>query len=285
MRGMDPEAWPAPVSAASSAPSGAPSGDQHDVGLTTFISRVLFSDARQIARPERVAQRLEEAIEVGLMLEGERLPTESQLADEVGAGISTLRQALAILRTRGLVTTRRGRGGGSFVTLPVRDGSEAELPHAPLMRGRLARFTLVELTELDAHRRAISGMSAALAAERALPVEIEALRFRLQQIESAAGTSTRRRADTQLAVETAAAAQSAVLAEREMVLRSVLGDLLWWSLGEDEFADTVATKRAVIDAVEAADGLQARSLTEELIVKDTRRLVAARIRLVEDGAT
>ena len=51
-----------------------------NVGLTSLTSRVLFGGAIQMARPDLVAQRLAEAISVGLLLDGERLPSARELA-------------------------------------------------------------------------------------------------------------------------------------------------------------------------------------------------------------
>ena len=253
------------------------------MGLTTFISRVIFGEARQLARPDQIAQRLEEAICVGLILDGERLPTETQLAEEVGAGVSTLRQALAILRTQGLVETRRGRGGGSFVRV-ARPGGGAELPHEHLLRARLMRFTIVELTQLGDQRRAVSGTAAALAAERALPVEIDALDSRVAQLAAAADPSARRRADTQFGVEVAAAGQSPALAEREMQLRSVLGDLLWWRVPDERVRQRIEVTRALVAAVRAGDAGAARDGAESLIAEQTATLVRAHLAVLREQA-
>ena len=50
-----------------------------------------------------------------MLAPGERLPSEVELAAQLGVAPMTLRQALQILRAAGFVETRRGRTGGSFV--------------------------------------------------------------------------------------------------------------------------------------------------------------------------
>jgi GntR family transcriptional regulator, transcriptional repressor for pyruvate dehydrogenase complex len=73
---------------------------------------------RQIDSPSRVDEvtdRLVTAIAIGEYLPGARLPVERDLAAALGAGRMTVRAALARLVERGLLQTRRGRGGGSFV--------------------------------------------------------------------------------------------------------------------------------------------------------------------------
>src|SRR5438445_33045 len=82
------------------------------------------------------------------------------------------------------------------------------------------------------HRAAISGAAARLAAERALPDEVEGLRAQAARLRTAETVSERRRADTQFTLGVAAAAQSTQLAGEEMRLRAELGDLLWFDLGE-----------------------------------------------------
>jgi DNA-binding FadR family transcriptional regulator len=49
------------------------------------------------------------------VLPGARLPVERDLAASLAAGRMTVRAALARLVERGLLETRRGRGGGSYV--------------------------------------------------------------------------------------------------------------------------------------------------------------------------
>jgi GntR family transcriptional repressor for pyruvate dehydrogenase complex len=63
---------------------------------------------------------------MGLLNPGERLPPESVMAEHLGVSPLTLRQSLAVLQSKGLLGTRRGRGGGSYVAgvLPVRDGRD-----------------------------------------------------------------------------------------------------------------------------------------------------------------
>src|SRR6266576_1204176 len=86
--------------------------------LTTVRARTLFTPLDTGGRADTVTRRLAQAIRLGLLLDGERLPAESQLAGQLGVSTVTLREALATLRTMGLVETRRGRGGGSFVRAP-----------------------------------------------------------------------------------------------------------------------------------------------------------------------
>ena len=57
-----------------------------------------------------IADRLRERIESGSIPPGTLLPTESALTSEFRASRGTVRQAIAVLREEGLVTTEHGRG-------------------------------------------------------------------------------------------------------------------------------------------------------------------------------
>src|SRR5581483_940462 len=126
--------------------------------LTTVRARALFTPLDAGGRAGTVTRRLAKAIRLGLLLDGERLPAESDLAAQLSVSTVTLREALAALRTMGLGETRRGRAGGSFVRAPADD-------HHP---GRLERplrlLSVHEITDIGDHRAAIAGAAAWLAA-------------------------------------------------------------------------------------------------------------------------
>src|SRR5258705_5122631 len=67
------------------------------------------------SRVDEITDRLITAIAIGEYLPGARLPVERDLATSLGAGRMTVRAGLARLLERGLLETRRGRGGGSYV--------------------------------------------------------------------------------------------------------------------------------------------------------------------------
>lgn len=64
---------------------------------------------------ETVARRVvEEIVSRGLTV-GDKLPQESAMAEQLGVGRETLREGLRLLETQGLITVRRGPGGGPIV--------------------------------------------------------------------------------------------------------------------------------------------------------------------------
>ncbi len=66
-------------------------------------------------RPARVADEIKEwVVEQGLR-RGDRLPGETELIERFGMSKGTIREAMRILEAQGLIETRTGPGGGSFV--------------------------------------------------------------------------------------------------------------------------------------------------------------------------
>jgi DNA-binding FadR family transcriptional regulator len=64
---------------------------------------------------EAAIEHLTEAIEHARLRHGDRLPSESELAAGLGISKPTLRQALRVLELSGLLTVKRGKGGGIVV--------------------------------------------------------------------------------------------------------------------------------------------------------------------------
>jgi GntR family transcriptional regulator, transcriptional repressor for pyruvate dehydrogenase complex len=96
----------APARAAAKAAISNRDGGLGQPGLT--VSRI---------RPayQQVADQLREFIVSGALSPGDRLPVEAELASVFGVSRSTIREALRLLSSRGLIHTVRGVAGGTFV--------------------------------------------------------------------------------------------------------------------------------------------------------------------------
>lgn len=73
---------------------------------------------RSMKTSERVAREIVGQILDNELPEGTKLPNEKQLVDALGIGRTTLREALRLLETRGVITIRSGPGGGPVVRRP-----------------------------------------------------------------------------------------------------------------------------------------------------------------------
>jgi DNA-binding FadR family transcriptional regulator len=131
--------------------------------VESLVRRTVFTPIRHGSAVAETVARLGQAIAVGLLRPGDQLPRETELARSLGISVVTLREALAILREAGLVETRRGRSGGTFVnrTLP----RTVALPSSSLPPE-------AELRDFCDYRLVIEGGAAALAAERATDEQI-----------------------------------------------------------------------------------------------------------------
>jgi len=66
-------------------------------------------------RPMRIAEEIKDWIVTRGLKPGDRLPGERELIDRFQASKGTIREALRVLETQGLVRSRTGPGGGTFV--------------------------------------------------------------------------------------------------------------------------------------------------------------------------
>lgn len=67
-------------------------------------------------RPHQVAEAIKQSILSDAMLPGDRLPQEPTLIERFQVSKGTVREALKILETQGIIRTRTGPGGGAFIT-------------------------------------------------------------------------------------------------------------------------------------------------------------------------
>lgn len=222
---------------------------------------------------QTVSRQLADAINLGLFAVGEQLPAESTLAGQLGVSTVTLRDALATLRRKGLVETRRGRNGGSFVVGPT------TLP-ADRLSGRLRELSVVELRDLSDEWTAVSGAAARFAAARASDDEVAHLRSLADELADAADVVGRVRANSRFGIELALASQSERLTRAEVRLQAESGELLWAVTDSPlDPTDVAADLHRIADAVAAEDELAARDLAEQRTRQNVRWLIGAHLEL------
>ncbi|MGZ8804533.1 MAG: FadR/GntR family transcriptional regulator [Microbacterium sp.] len=233
---------------------------------------VVFAPLDGTGRAELVEQRLTDAIVSGVLRDGERLPSESELSRSLGVALVTAREALEGMRDRGLVTTRRGRDGGSFVTY---DREAA----ARMLESRVRGHSRIELRDLALHVSAIAGTAAEIAADRASHDDTETL-LAIHEGGDLSTAGGARRALGRFQLEVAAISQSPRLVREEVRLQSEAGPLLWLCLREQEYRDhSAASRTRVIDAIRAVDPVAARAATIDQVTAALEWLVDEKVRL------
>jgi len=253
----------------------------------------LISPLAAAGRADEVVQRVSQAIQLGLFVDGEQLPPETEFAGQLGVSAMTLREALASLRQQGLVETRRGRTGGTFVRRPAS-------PPVDLLRERLRGMTTSALRDLTDEQFAVSGAAAKLAAARASGADVRRLYTLVHQLSKASTLGSRIRADSRFHIEVAQASQSERLTRLEVELQTQLAELLWLppeaSATEDRATDhgsadatgpldhvvVSAEHAAIADAIAAEDADRARMLAERHVEGNLRRLTALRLALAQE---
>lgn len=224
---------------------------------------------------ESVSARVAEAIRLGLLAPGQQLPSETALAARLGVSTVTLREALATLREQGLVETRRGRNGGSFVIGPVSP------PETGLL-DRLRRATITGLRDMGDEQVAVAATSARLAAVRASEANIAQLFDFAEQLEQAETRFEKSRAHSRFHIEVALASQSERLTKAQLRLQSEVGELLWVRAAERrDHLEVAAALHAIATAIADEDAERARSLSEQLAEENTRWLIRAHLWMME----
>lgn len=122
-----------------------------------------FEPIRPISVVDLIVHRLEEMMLQGALRPGERLPPERDLAQLMAVSRTSVRQALAILKDRGLISVRAGSGSYAQSSLVITD-----------LAGSLATFKERVLEPLEV-RQLLEPQTARLAAERAADQDIHLL--------------------------------------------------------------------------------------------------------------
>jgi DNA-binding FadR family transcriptional regulator len=231
------------------------------------------SEPEGLGRAEQVSYQIETAILMGILTEGDRLPTESVLASELGISPITLRQSLAALRTKGLIETSRGRSGGSVIRRQI-ELTDTQLQH------KLSETSTEALRDLGDLGAAIASMSARLAASRADPQNVEHLQDLVKHHRDTVDDRARRRMDSRFHVAISIAAQSSRLTSAALQLEAELMTL-WWGVpvlpgSEDSL---VEQHLAIVEAIRARDGDAAARAAEHHSRSEMEFLIEQHLRL------
>ncbi|MEU6224320.1 FCD domain-containing protein [Streptomyces sp. NPDC047042] len=215
-----------------------------------------------VLRPVRAGNGFEEALEqilqvvrLGLVPGGERLPAERELADRLGISRVTLREVLKVLQDQGLVESRRGRYGGTFV-LPRGDaGGEDELRR---------RISAVDLEDVLRFREVLEVGATGLCAQHGLsPDQADRLRDALVRTQDAP-LADYRRLDTLLHLTLAELCGSPTLTSQYAAVRAKVNDLLdCIPLLVRNLEHSQRQHAALVDAVLDGDAEGAREMMRE----------------------
>jgi DNA-binding FadR family transcriptional regulator len=201
---------------------------------------------------ELAVSQLREQVLSGQWPVGGRLPAETELAQRLEVGRSTVREAVRALVHAGLLETRQG--SGTYVR-SLTPGTDWE--------PRLRRAAVLEAYEV---REALEVQAARLAASRRTETDIEALRACLAERDSARGTDARFvEADLAFHRAVVAAAHNPLLAEMFDSFAAVLREALI-AIRSDQAVqgpDADAAHARLAAAIEAGDAAAAAQATHD----------------------
>jgi GntR family transcriptional regulator, transcriptional repressor for pyruvate dehydrogenase complex len=203
---------------------------------------------------ESCVEMLATSIRLGIYPSGSTLPPERDLAERMGVSRSTLREAIGALREAGLLTTRRGRGGGSVVDFrPEEPGSSPVRDHP--------REELLDALEF---RRIVEPGAAHAAAGRSLTDEQTAmLRGSLERVSSASSKAVHRQADSLFHLAIASLTGSPLLIDAVTNVQIRLHDMLGSIPVLDRNIDHSRQQHAAIaDAILSGHTAKARRVME-----------------------
>jgi len=215
---------------------------------------------------EITVSRLAQAIRLGLVGDGDRLPAERDLAERLQVSRVTLREAIRALREAGYLESRRGRTGGTFVISPV---TTTEVGKGPKARPKgdaaeLARQMGDTLHDALDFRRVLEPGAAGLAATRTLAAVDRQHLVACLAASRERDPATRRVADSRLHLAVAAASGSPSLAAAVADVQLTLDGLLASIPVIKKNLDHSDRQHArVVDAILAGDALAARATMEQ----------------------
>lgn len=229
-----------------------------------------ISSLRRSPLAELAVRQLHEQLVAGRWPVGSRLPAEPELAEQLGIGRSTLREAVRALVHAGMLETRQG--SGTYVRSLTAESTFA------------ARLRRAEIREVYEVREALEVQAARLAAARRTDSDLAALRGRLAARDLARDTGPGGGfVDADLAFHRAVitAAHNLLLTEMFDSFETVLRDALAAVVSDRELDDVevAPTHARLVAAIEAGDAGAAEAATREHIGATAAALLSRPARL------
>ena len=225
----------------------------------------LNMDQSRRSRPVRVAEAIKDwVVEKGLT-PGDRLPGETALIERFGMSKGTIREAMRLLQAQGLVVTKTGPGGGSFV-------GEVSQDRAHALLGNYFYFRNISIADIYQVRIALEPEMAATLAGKLSEAQIAELGDIMDSYATAARTAEEERAQHVASLKFHARmsqfAENALLGFFIGFMAQILSDLTvykrlytspnheLWKRGRDHQLD-------LIDALRTGDAGRARSVMKD----------------------
>lgn len=215
---------------------------------------------------ELVIDAIEDQVMAGRLVVGDALPPERELAAKLEVSRASVREAIRVLESQGVLHSRVGSGSaaGTFITAM----SSAALTRLLRMHVGLSNFPIKDVIEV---RVALERASVTLAADNADQHLLAAIRAPLEKMNLPdAPLEVFNDADTTFHVAIAEAAGNRLVADLTTAIRSSLRPVILRAF--HEMADSRALRQKlqiqhqeIYDAIASGEGLRGADLTEDHI--------------------
>jgi GntR family transcriptional repressor for pyruvate dehydrogenase complex len=228
-----------------------------NLGSARHLGDLVLRPVRGHHAFEGCVEQLATAIRLGAFSFGSALPPERELAEKMGVSRATLREAIAGLRAAGMVSTTRGRGGGTVVS--YRPATPA-LGGSPGIADRRD-----ELLDSLVYRRVVEPGACYVAATRTLTAgEKMLLTTTLAEVDQAEDAATHRQADSRLHLAIASVTGSPMTIEAVTEVQACLHDMLQAiPVLEVNIEHSSRQHRSIVEAIIAGNATKARRAMEQ----------------------
>jgi GntR family transcriptional regulator, transcriptional repressor for pyruvate dehydrogenase complex len=230
-------------------------------GTAALNERAVLPVSKLRPAYQQVADQLRELILTGSLTPGDRLPTEAELATNFGVSRSTVREALRVLASQGLIITLRGTTGGTFVARVQPDQVSQYLETSIGLMSGSEEVTVGEMLEA---RDLLEVPAARLAAERREPHHVDALRVALDREMQSRGRGGKFQEHRNFhTIITEAAGNKLLVMMTEPVFRVLQSRFLNPSVPEAFWPQVDHDHEQIIAAIESGDGEASAQLMHE----------------------
>ncbi|MFB0833985.1 FadR/GntR family transcriptional regulator [Arthrobacter halodurans] len=216
-----------------------------------------FTPAVPVRTYERVVEQIESAITSGTVRPGEHLPSERELMVQFSVSRPTIREALRVLQSMGLVESKPGGRGGPKVLEP----SPASLTRS---FATMVRLDSLSMTELVQFRLVLDSSACRLASTLHTAEQLEQMRSCVERMEAEVGKDAEAfaRADMDFHLTVWEASGNALLAMCGRAVAGAILELITRQLKdsgatERTEAESAALDRGIFEAIAAGEAAEA----------------------------
>ncbi|MFI8412092.1 FadR/GntR family transcriptional regulator [Paeniglutamicibacter gangotriensis] len=229
------------------------------------MKTVSFTPAVATLTYERVVEQIEKAITSGSIVPGDHLPSERELMVQFSVSRPTIREALRVLQSMGLIESKPGGRGGPKVLEP----SPATLARSFTT---MARLEALSMDDLVPFRLVLDSAACRLAAALHTPEQLQRMESGIVRMEAAVGTDAEAfaRADVEFHEAVWEASGNALVSLCGQAVSGAIFDLISQQLKDSPDstrteADSAALDRGIFEAIAARDAVEAGRLARQAI--------------------